>query len=136
MARQQSIFPLSNSDVPNGSNELKFDYDPEFPGNTVRITFPSGCQKIEAEKLAELGILFIALADTTEPENGFELLQNFKLQAPFFMHLNLLAKRVARRLLKVFSDTYSQKFYSDENSREKLERALAVQITTIMRDNA
>jgi hypothetical protein len=139
MARQHSIFGLVDGDTPDEANELKFIYDPEHPGQAVKVTFPSGTRKVSPDKLAELGILCLALAGTTEAENAFELLQGFELPAPFFMHLELLANRIARRMVQALIDTYPairRDYASDEKKQKEFEAGVAKQIITVMRANA
>lgn len=138
MAHQISVFSLGDGETPDEANELKFDYDAEHTGRDVKVTFPSGRRTVTSEKLAELGILCLAMAGTTEADNGFELLNGFELPAPFFMHLDLLAKRIARRMVKALIDTYpvlKRDYGGDEKRREQFEAAVANQVTTIMRDN-
>ncbi len=139
MARQQSIFALVDGNAPpDESKGLKFSYDPENLESDIHITFPSGRRTLPPSKLAELGILFLALADTTEAVNSRELLQGFQLPAPFFMHLDLLASRVARQLVGALIKTYpaiKQDYGENKKKRQEFETALANKITATLREN-
>lgn len=139
MARQKSIFMFADTDQPNKDNQLKFSYDPVHLGHPVQVTFPSGTRTLSPTKLAELGVLCLALAGTTEADNAFELLEGFDLPAPFFMHLELLANRSARRMTQAFIDTYpavKQDYGNDDVRRSELESVLAQQIVNVMHENA
>lgn len=139
MARQRSIFCLTEGTVPDEADELTFTYNPERLGRTVQVTFPGGTISVPPRKLAELGVLCLALAGTSEADDhAFDTLKDFELPAPFFMHLELLAARIARRMVQSLIDTYPtiRREYADERKREEFQAAVARQITTVMRDNA
>jgi hypothetical protein len=135
MAQQTSVFSFIDGYVPDESNELKFAYDPAHPGRPVKVTFPSGNRTLSGDKLAELGILCVALGGTTETENIFELLEGFELPAPFFLHMDMLIHRMARRIAKSLLENYpllENTCLESKKSREEFEDSIVNEVTRVV----
>lgn len=139
MARQWSMFSFLDGPEPSPSNEIAFGYQPDQPGTNVRVRFPAGERTLTPDKLAELGVLCIALAGKHETDQTFELLDGFELTPPYFMHLELLVKRASRQVAATLIESSAEltKLYGTPGpKREQFEAAIAKRITTVLRQNA
>lgn len=120
------------------SELIEFAFDPQKPGGLVKVLFPVGVRTLTSDNLAELGVVFLALADKTSTANIGEILKRFDLSMPRQMLPSPDAKLVARNLLGVFINNFSQvkKLLSTPKLRIDMENKIAEGLACLERKTA
>lgn len=138
MARQWSIFSFADGTEPSPPNEISFGYHADRPGSPVKVRFPAGERTLTPDKLAELGVLLIALAGKCETDKTDDLLDQFGLDRPFFVNLDDLAEDASRKVTDAMIDTMPavRRQYGDNpKPRGELVRCVAGVIAKTIRSN-
>jgi len=136
MSRQWAAYSLVDGYKPLVGDQFHFHYDPTRPALPVEVIFPKGRRELTQDQLAEIGILFLALAGKDNTPLVRELLEGFELQPPPHLEPPPTARQVSREIMANFIATFAdvaRQYRDNDVARIEVEETMARSLARLFR---